>query len=140
VDPADIAYVVQPPSEGRASDTFIVRATVRNLGDADVYGAVVDLMAVGDVSRGPFMRRERVVDLPAGASVMFVQNVTYPAGYGTFLVQVKHSGDSSQYSEMLALDDPWHGVAFRVLNLKAAPDGYAREVADGICANQCRGY
>jgi hypothetical protein len=138
VDPADIVSVQEPDTRGRG--IFVVLTTVRNLGHADVYGLQIALMAVGAAEDRPVMDRQRLVDLPAGATAVLAERVTYPSPYGVFVVQLRVSGDGGPYGQMVAWEDPWGGTAYRVLNPQAAPHGYARRIGAALCSNQCRGY
>jgi hypothetical protein len=139
MDPADIDFTPEPTR--KEAGTFVVRATLRNAGDAQAYGVAVVLMGVTqDFTQGPVLRRRFVIDLPARGSAVLRERVSYPHGYGAIIVQIHFTGDGGPFSDGLSDEDAWGATVFRVVNPEAAPPAFAKWVGDTLCANQCRGY
>jgi hypothetical protein len=139
MDPGDVVDT-QLSSDGGAR-TYQVRSTLRNHGEAHAYGVVVVLTGVTkDVTQGPVLLQRHLVDLPAGGSAELTARVTYPAGYGLFVVQVQFTGDGGPFSDSLSEEDAWGATVFRVINPEGAPPAFAKWAGDMLCASQCRGY
>jgi hypothetical protein len=135
IAPRDI--VIAP--NRRRPNTARMSATIRNNGDADLYGLYVQVFA-GDFDE-PSTIRHFLRDIPRRGEVTIEVDVAYPRGYGIAVVQLMPS--LTEYSPWITSgpDDPTtdDNSAFRAINPQRAPAGYVAAIKRR-CGDKCRGY
>jgi hypothetical protein len=131
--------VVITPAEGKRN-TVSVAATFRNKGEANLYGAYIEIIA-GDFDEPSTIRRF-LRDIPRQGSVTIEVEVAVPKGYGIALFQIIPS--LSEYSPWISPpDEPTNDdlLAYRFINPHRAPPRYLTSLKSQLCtAMKCRGY
>jgi len=97
-----------------------VRILVANMGDADVHGIGIHVLAASE-EHLPVMRRTFVRSIRAGGSVEVETTVTFPARYG--IVEVMLVPDHADIRARIDDANENH-AAVAVVNPRAAPPGY----------------
>jgi hypothetical protein len=131
--------VVITPVPGKRN-TVTVRATFRNKGQTNLYGAYIEIIA-GDFDEPATIQRF-VRDIARGGSAAVEVEVSVPKGYGMALFQITPS--LSDYSPWIFPPDEPAGddlLAYRLINPERAPPKDLAAVKSWLCkASKCRGY
>jgi hypothetical protein len=124
----------------RRPNAIDVIATVRNFGGADLHNAHVSIIAAtGGRGQTPTGRRSFVVNVPGGGSAEVTASFPMPAGYGTVLVHAAQLTNHTPFGTWTGDPTPEDSVAFRIVNPRAAPRGYADSLR-AQCGFVCRGF
>jgi hypothetical protein len=132
IDPADI---VVEPSTPQAGDTVHVSVNVKNQGLSDLHGVMLELGVATDFDRP--LSRHFVIPIPKQSSKMVTLSVRLPAGYGFVFAHAMQLTEHSPFLSKMADDRDLDDAAYRVVNPKRAPAGYAASLAQ---ACGCRGF
>jgi hypothetical protein len=114
-----------------------ISVTVRNAGHADLHGVQVLVGAAPDVSTW-VPSRTFVVDVSARSAATLTLDASFPSGYGIAQALALQSGEHAPHDTFSIDPTPEDACAFRIVNAKQAPSGFATEVVTS--ASGCRGW
>ena len=134
VAPEDISIA---PVQTAAGPQLEVSAIVRNNGPADLRGVQVFVLSTVNGENGP--RASAVVDVPRGGHAVVRQVLPFSAPYGTVLVHAQQASEHGPFESFSSDPTPDDAMAFRIVNAKNAPAGYAARIVSE-CGGMCRGY
>ena len=116
--------------------TVHVTAQVRNIGGEPLHGVLVSIdMATGN-ERAPSLAR--VVDIAPYSATPIEAELPLTNRYATVVIQAMQLGEHAPHESWTPDPTPENSVAFRIVNPRAAPAGYA-EFIRAQCGNVCRG-
>jgi hypothetical protein len=134
VAPEDISIA---PVQTTAGPQLEISAIVRNNGPADLRGVQVFVLSTVNGENGP--RAAAVVDVPRRGHAVVRQVLPFSGPYGTVLVHALQGSEHGPFESFSPDPTPDDAIAFRIVNAKNAPAGYAARIARD-CGGVCRGY
>jgi hypothetical protein len=134
----DVAIAAEDMSVHMADGKVQLTATVRNIGPEPLHGVSL-LVTAGTGQEQRVTPRVLVIDLPANGSETIETELPLTARYGVVVVQAMQIGEHAPHESWAPDPTPENAVAFRIVNPRLAPRGYAEWIRRQ-CGPPCLGY
>ena len=133
----DVSIAPEEISLTVAKQTVRITAQVRNIGGEPLHDVHVTIaMATGN-ERGQSLAR--VVDIAPYGATPIEAELPLNNRYATVMIQAMQLGEHAPHESWIPDPTPENSVAFRIVNPRAAPAGYADWIRSQ-CGHVCRGY
>lgn len=134
----DVAVAAEEMSVRAADGKVRLTAVVRNIGTEPLHGVSLFVnFATGQEQR--VTPRMLVIDLGANGSETIETELPMTAPYGVVVIHAMQLGEHTPHESLTPDPTPENSVAFRIVNPRLAPRGYA-DWLKRQCGPPCRGY
>jgi hypothetical protein len=133
----DVAVAAEDISLIVGKQTVRVTAQIRNIGGEPLHGVHVSIAMGTGNDRGQLL--SRVVDVPPDSATSIEAELPLLNRYAAVVIQAMQLGEHAPHESWTPDPTPENSVAFRIVNPRAAPAGYA-DWLRSQCGHICRGF